>query len=101
MQPIAEAAPAVEMRNIKKSFGAVQALRGINLTLHHNEILGLLGDNAAGKSTLMKVLSGAYTPDEGEILIDGEKVNLPIHFIRAAWASRWSTRTWPWLITWM
>jgi ABC-type sugar transport system ATPase subunit len=44
-------------------------------------VLGLLGDNAAGKSTLMKVLSGAYIPDEGEIIIDGEKVNItdPMH----------------------
>jgi len=63
----------VEMRNIKKNFGAVQALRGVDLILHHNEVLGLVGDNAAGKSTLMKVLSGAYIPDEGEILIEGEK----------------------------
>lgn len=69
------------MRNIKKSFGAVQALRGVDLALHHNEVLGLMGDNAAGKSTLMKVLSGAYKPDEGEILIDGGRVHFsnPMH----------------------
>lgn len=70
-----EATPVVEMRNIRKSFGAVQALRGVDLTLHHNEVLGLVGDNAAGKSTLMKVLSGAYIPDEGEIFIEGKKVH--------------------------
>ncbi|HSF80608.1 MAG TPA: ATP-binding cassette domain-containing protein [Anaerolineales bacterium] len=75
MNNTVEKTPVVEMRNIKKSFGAVQALRGVNLTLHHNEVMGLVGDNAAGKSTLMKVLSGAYIPDEGEILIDGEKVH--------------------------
>jgi ABC-type sugar transport system ATPase subunit len=68
---MAEKVPIIEMRNIKKHFGAVQALRGVDLTLHHNEVLGLVGDNAAGKSTLMKVLSGAYIPDEGEILIEG------------------------------
>lgn len=73
---MAEKAPVVEMRNIKKNFAAVQALRGVDLTLQHNEILGLVGDNAAGKSTLMKVLSGAYIPDEGEILIDGNKVHM-------------------------
>jgi len=72
MKPIAEATPIVEMRNIKKSFAAVHALRGIDLVLHHNEVLGLVGDNAAGKSTLMKVLSGAYIPDEGEIFIEGK-----------------------------
>jgi ABC-type sugar transport system ATPase subunit len=73
---MAEATPVVEMRNIKKHFGAVQALRGVDLALHHNEVLGLVGDNAAGKSTLMKVLSGAYIPDDGEIYIEGKKVHL-------------------------
>src|SRR5512135_462669 len=76
MEPKTEAAPVVELRNIKKNFGAVQALRGIDLVLHHNEVLGLVGDNAAGKSTLMKVLSGAYIPDEGEIFIEGEKAHI-------------------------
>ncbi|MFW6138182.1 MAG: ATP-binding cassette domain-containing protein [Spirochaetota bacterium] len=66
--------PIIEMRNIKKSFGAVRALRGVDLVLYHNEVLGLVGDNAAGKSTLMKVLSGAYIPDEGEIMIEGKPI---------------------------
>ncbi|MFN2189314.1 MAG: ATP-binding cassette domain-containing protein [Candidatus Promineifilaceae bacterium] len=68
-----ERAPVVEMLGIKKHFGAVQALRGVDLVLNHNEVLGLVGDNAAGKSTLMKVLSGAYIPDGGEIRIEGRK----------------------------
>ncbi len=68
--------PVVEMRNIKKAFGAVQALRGVDLTLGHGEVLGLVGDNAAGKSTLMKVLSGAYIPDEGEIRIEGTPIRI-------------------------
>src|SRR5512135_2145276 len=76
MEPMTETTPVVEMRNIKKNFGAVQALRGIDLVLHHNEVLGLVGDNAAGKSTLMKVLSGAYIPDEGEIFIEGKKAHI-------------------------
>jgi ABC-type sugar transport system ATPase subunit len=75
MEQTADNIPVVELRNIKKSFGAVQALRGVDLVLHHNEVLGLVGDNAAGKSTLMKVLSGAYIPDEGEILIEGKKAS--------------------------
>jgi ABC-type sugar transport system ATPase subunit len=66
----------VEMKDIHKSFGAVRALRGVDLTLRQNEVLGLVGDNAAGKSTLMKVLSGAYIPDEGEIWIDGRRVDI-------------------------
>jgi simple sugar transport system ATP-binding protein len=67
--------PIVELHKIRKSFGAVQALRGVDLKLQNNEVLGLVGDNAAGKSTLMKVLSGAYIPDEGEIYLEGQKVH--------------------------
>jgi ABC-type sugar transport system ATPase subunit len=76
MKSAKETIPVVEMRNIKKNFGAVQALRGVDLILSHNEVLGLIGDNAAGKSTLMKVLSGAYIPDDGEILIEGKKAHV-------------------------
>jgi len=68
--------PVIEMRNIKKSFGAVQALRGVDLTLGPGEVLGLVGDNAAGKSTLMKVLSGAYMADEGEIRSEGSPIRI-------------------------
>jgi simple sugar transport system ATP-binding protein len=64
--------PLVRMRGIVKSFGAVRALRGANLDLGHREVLGLVGDNAAGKSTLMKVLTGVHKPDEGDIYLDGE-----------------------------
>ncbi len=73
---MAKTLPVVEMRNIKKSFGGVQALRGVDLVLHHNEVLGLVGDNAAGKSTLMKILSGAHIPTEGEIFIEGKKAHI-------------------------
>jgi ABC-type sugar transport system ATPase subunit len=75
MSQAIEEVPVVEMRNIKKNFAAVQALRGVDLALHHNEVLGLVGDNAAGKSTLMKVLSGAYIPDEGQIFMEGEQTH--------------------------
>src|SRR5512136_2021928 len=75
-RPMMEVTPVVEMRNIKKSFAAVRALRGVDLMLRQNEVLGLVGDNAAGKSTLMKVLSGAYMPDEGEIYLAGNRVHL-------------------------
>jgi ABC-type sugar transport system ATPase subunit len=55
------------MRGIVKSFGALKALRGADLDLGHREVLGLVGDNAAGKSTLMKVLTGVHKPDAGEM----------------------------------
>jgi simple sugar transport system ATP-binding protein len=66
--------PIVEMRGISKSFGPVQALVDVNLQLMPGEVLGLVGDNSAGKSTLMKILTGAYQRDAGEILIGGEPV---------------------------
>lgn len=62
----------VEMRNITKTFGAVTALSDVTLRLPHGGVLGLVGDNAAGKSTLMKILAGAILRDRGEILIDGK-----------------------------
>ncbi len=64
----------VEMRNISKSFGPIQALLDVHLVLRHNEVLGLVGDNGAGKSTLMKILTGVYQPDRGEIYLEGQRV---------------------------
>ena len=64
----------VELRGIHKHFGAVHALRGVDLVLEAGEVLGLVGDNAAGKSTLMKILSGALQPDAGRILLGGASV---------------------------
>jgi len=68
--------PVVEMRGISKAFGAIQALKDVELRLFPGEILGLVGDNSAGKSTLMKILSGAYQRDSGDVHIEGE----PTHF---------------------
>jgi simple sugar transport system ATP-binding protein len=62
------------MRGISKAFGAVQALRRVDLAVWPAEVVGLVGDNAAGKSTLMKVLYGIHAPDEGEILVENEAV---------------------------
>ena len=62
------------MRGMRKSFGSIEALRGVDLDLWPGEVLGLVGDNAAGKSTLTKILAGAYLPDEGTIELDGQPV---------------------------
>jgi simple sugar transport system ATP-binding protein len=64
-------APFIEMRGICKSFGAIQALTDVNFSIGHGEILGLVGDNSAGKSTLMKILTGAYHRDTGTVTVDG------------------------------
>lgn len=66
---------AVELRDIRKSFGTVLALKGVNLSLKKGEILALLGDNGAGKSTLIKILAGLHRPDSGEMLIHGKSVD--------------------------
>ena len=72
-----DAVPALEVRDIRKSFGAVQALRGVSFALHRGEVVGLVGDNGAGKSTVVKCVAGTYQPDDGEILLDGEPVVIP------------------------
>ena len=71
-----EAPVVLEMRGVTKAFGPVRANDGISITLGRGEILGLLGENGAGKSTLMKILYGLYSPDEGEIFVDGERVEI-------------------------
>lgn len=68
-------APLLRLRNISKSFGAVQALVDIDLDVHAHEVVALVGDNAAGKSTLARVISGAYQPDGGSVEMAGEEVS--------------------------
>ena len=64
------------MKNISKTFGAVRALQNVDFEVMPAEVVGLVGDNAAGKSTLMKVLSGAYVADHGEICVNGKGVHI-------------------------
>jgi len=66
----------LEMRGIVKRFPGVLALDHVNLSVKKGEVHALLGENGAGKSTLMKILSGAYQKDEGEIIFDGDKVDI-------------------------
>ncbi|MFB0507520.1 MAG: ATP-binding cassette domain-containing protein [Thermodesulfobacteriota bacterium] len=63
--------PLLVIENVKKSFGAVQALKGISFTIDRGEVVALVGDNGAGKSTLAKVLSGVYQADSGRFFLDG------------------------------
>jgi ABC-type sugar transport system ATPase subunit len=67
-------APLVEMRGIRKRYGGVEALAGADFTIYPQQIHALVGDNAAGKSSLIKALSGAAPADEGEIRVDGRLV---------------------------
>ena len=66
--------PLISMRGISLTFGSHQALRGVDLDVLPGECLGLIGDNAAGKSTLSKVMSGTYIPDAGTITVAGKTV---------------------------
>ncbi|NJR66767.1 MAG: sugar ABC transporter ATP-binding protein [Leptolyngbyaceae cyanobacterium CRU_2_3] len=72
-QPTNTKLPRLQLKNICKSFGGVQALKHVDFEVYDGEVVGLVGDNGAGKSTLIKTISGAYVPDEGEILIDGQQ----------------------------
>jgi simple sugar transport system ATP-binding protein len=63
-------------KHISKRYGAVTALRDVNLRLNRGEVLGLIGDNGAGKSTLLKIFCGFQQPDSGRILVNGEEVTL-------------------------
>ena len=66
--------PVLEARGLVKRFGHVTALNGTDFELLYGEILAVIGDNGAGKSSLIKVLSGALIPDEGQILLNGQPV---------------------------
>jgi len=68
--------PLLEVRNLTKQYGNVQALQGVSMVVRPGEVTCVLGDNGAGKSTLIKMLSGVARPDHGEYLIGGRPVSL-------------------------
>jgi ABC-type sugar transport system ATPase subunit len=72
----AEPEPRLRVLGLSKSFGALQAVRSIDLDVESGHILGLVGANGAGKSTLIRMLAGVYTPDAGSIRLDGEELTL-------------------------
>ncbi|WP_043341786.1 sugar ABC transporter ATP-binding protein [Belnapia moabensis] len=67
-------APLIELRHVGKSFAAVRALEDVSLSIGRGEIHCLAGENGSGKSTLIKVISGVWQPDQGELLIDGQRI---------------------------
>lgn len=64
----------LELNDVRKHFGTVQALRGVTFSLESGEVVGLVGDNGAGKSTLMKIITGVHAPDGGSIRFDGTDI---------------------------
>jgi D-xylose transport system ATP-binding protein len=68
--------PLLQLRNITKTFGSVQALDDVDFEVRPGEVMALVGDNGAGKTTLVKCVAGTHTPDSGEILFDGKEVSI-------------------------
>lgn len=68
--------PVVQLKNITKRFGDVVANNNVTLSVNSGEILSILGENGSGKTTLMNMIAGIYRPDEGEILINGHRVEI-------------------------
>ena len=68
---MAGSAKIIEVERLSKAFGVVQALNDVTLGFHAGELLGLVGENGAGKSTFMRLLEGVYAPDSGSIKVDG------------------------------
>ncbi len=75
MSAVQSSAPILDIRSVFKRFGGVEALKGVSLQLHPGEVVALAGDNGAGKSTLTKMISGVYRADDGEIRLDGQRVD--------------------------
>ncbi len=75
----AEGKPVISMRGIKKRFGGVVALDGVDLDAYAGEVLAIVGDNGAGKSTLIKILTGVYQPTNGHIELDGQRFTMADH----------------------
>src|SRR5437763_14713652 len=73
---MSSAAPLLEARRIGKRFSGVVALDGVSLTADRGELVAVIGEDGAGKSTLMKILGGVQEPDTGQILIDGAPVRI-------------------------
>ena len=68
--------PILVVRNIDKSFPGVHALKSVSLEVRPNEVVGLVGENGAGKSTFMRILAGVYSPDAGELVLDGNPIQI-------------------------
>ncbi|TGQ34598.1 MULTISPECIES: ATP-binding cassette domain-containing protein [unclassified Mesorhizobium] len=64
--------PVLEVRHVSKNFGAIQALTDVSFQVKRGEVVGLMGDNGAGKSTIVKTVAGNFPPNDGEIVVDGE-----------------------------
>src|SRR5215213_7965690 len=84
MPPSGSYKDIVRLENVQKYFGAIHALKNINLTIGRNEIVGLIGDNGAGKSTLIKAITGVVKPTSGDLYIRDRRVDWSTWSVRKA-----------------
>ncbi|MCW5262737.1 ABC transporter ATP-binding protein [Verminephrobacter eiseniae] len=70
-----DAGPALELRDLRKSFGRTEIIRGANLAVAHGERVAIIGPNGAGKSTLFNLISGRFVPSSGDVLLNGQRIN--------------------------
>src|SRR3954470_15639214 len=68
--------PLLQLRDITKSYGSVQAIAGVDFDVNAGEVMALVGDNGAGKSTLVKCIAGTHAADSGQILFEGQEVHI-------------------------
>jgi len=73
---MSDSPPLLELRNLTKAFGSVQALSGVDMEVRSGEVMALVGDNGAGKSTLIKCIAGTHSADSGEIIYEGREVKI-------------------------
>jgi simple sugar transport system ATP-binding protein len=86
----------LDIRNISMHFGAIHALTDLSFSVGAGEVVGLMGDNGAGKSTMVKIIAGNFRPTHGEIAVEDGSVTSTGRSMRAPRASRSSIRTWRW-----
>ena len=90
---MSDAEPILAVKNVSKAFGAVQALNRVSLEVYPGQVVALAGDNGAGKSTIIKAISGVFRHDEGEILLDSKAIDFATPTRPAKAGSRPSIRT--------
>ena len=82
----------LEMKQIVKQFPGTLALDHVDFNLREGEVMALIGENGAGKSTLMNVLMGVYSPDSGEVILNGKKMRTNLHTKPCREALAWCLR---------
>ena len=87
--------PVLALKGVSKRFGPVQALSDVDFEIHDGEVVALVGDNGAGKSTMVKAIAGIHGADDGQILFEGKEVKIADRLTPRTSASRPSTRTSP------